>query len=275
MRTVQAAIQWRPVRVSVILEFQAFAMARGDEMSGRIFAPFLRKLLMVLPAALFAAMTVRPAASPNGQSQDQQSSSQPQSIADAARKSRETAKNATKPSKVITDDDLDREYIKPGAEGLTVDAPPKLETESPSPGAVAAAIAESSVSSDPAAVVAPSDDPEIAKLKEKIADAEKDAELARRDLALQQDTYYSNPDYVHDTAGKAKLDALQQQINDKQQEIDRLKTRLAAMEELQKKKRVPTKPAAGATSAPAAAPTSAPTDQSTNPNVTPPAQPKP
>jgi hypothetical protein len=37
---------------------------------------------------------------------------------------------------------------------------------------------------------------------------------------------------VHDTAGKAKLDSEKQQINDKQQEIERLKTRLAALEEL-------------------------------------------
>ncbi len=234
-------------------------------MSGRMFAPFLPKLVMVLPAALFAAMTVCPAALPKGQSQDQQSSdAQSQSIAEAARKSRQSAKNATKPSKVITDDDLDKENIKPGAQGLTVGAPAKLETQPPSPDAVAEAAATPSAPPDPATVAAASDDPEIARLKDTIADAEKDADLARRELALQQDTFYSNPDYEHDTAGKAKLAALQQQINDKQQEIDRLKTRLAALEEAQKKKR---------SAKPATAP--APADQSTNPNAVPPASPKP
>ena len=233
-------------------------------MSGRIFAPFLPKLVMVLPAALFAAMTVRPAASLNRRSQDQQSSdAQNQSIAEAARRSR-AAKNSTKPSKVITDDDLDKENIKPGAQGLTVDGPAKLETQPPSPDAVADAAATPSVPPDPATAAAPSDDPEIARLKDLIADAEKDADLARRDLALQQDTFYSNPDYVHDIAGKAKLAALQQQINDKQQEIDRLKTRLAALEELQKKKRA-RKPAAARL----------PADQSTRPGTVPPASPKP
>jgi len=212
-------------------------------MSGRIFAPFLPKLVMVLPAALFAAMTVRPAASPKGPSQDQQSSdAQTQSVAEAARRSRQSAKNATKPSKVISDDDLDREYIKPGAQGLTLDAPPKLETQPPPPDAVAEAAAKLSAPPDPATVPTPSDDPEIIKLKEAIADAERDADLARRELALDQDTFYSNPDYEHDTAGKAKLAALQQRINDKQQAIDRMKLRLAALEELQKKKRP--KPAA-------------------------------
>jgi len=232
-------------------------------MSGRIFAPFLPKLVIVLPAALLAAMSVCPAASPNGQSQDQQSSgAQSQSIAEAARRSR-AAKNSTKPSKVITDDDLDKENIKPGAQGLTVDGPAKLETQPPSPDAVADAAATPSVPPDPATAASPSDDPEIARLKDSIADAEKDADLARRDLALQQDTVYSNPDYQHDVAGKAKLAALQQQINDKQQEIDRLKMRLAAMEELQKKKRGKR----------AAAPV--PADQSANPATVPPASPKP
>ena len=238
-------------------------------MSGRIFAPFLHKLAMVLPAALFAALTVRPAALPNGQSQDQQSSdAQKQSIADAARKSREAAKNATKPSKVITDDDLDKENIKPGAQGLTVDGPAKLETQPPTAGAVAEAEVTPSTPPDPDTAAAASDDPEIKRLKDSIADAEKDADLSRRDMALQQDTYFSNPDYVHDTAGKAKLDALQQQINDQQQEIDRMKMRLAAMEELQKKKHA-VKPAA----TPAAG--STPADQTTNPSEVPPTAPKP
>ena len=130
---------------------------------------------------------------------------------------------------------------------------------------MADAAATSSVAPDPATVATASDDPEIVKLKDSIADAEKDAELARREVALQQDTFFSNPDHDHDIAGKANLDALEQQINDKQQEIDRLKMRLAAMGELQKKKRAPAKPA----TAPA------PGDQSTNPNAVPPASPKP
>jgi hypothetical protein len=231
-----------------------------------MFAPLLPKLVMVLPAALFAAMSVCPAALPNGQSQDQQSSdAQSQSIAEAARKSRQASKNSNKPSKVITDDDLDKENIKPGAQGLNVGAPAELETQPPSPAAVAEAAATPSTPPDPATAAAASDDPEIARLKDTIADAEKDADLARRDLALQQDTFYSNPDYVHDTAGKVKLAGLQQQINDKHQEIDRLKARLAKLEEAQKKKRASAKPAATP---------QAPTDQGANQNV-PPASAKP
>src|ERR1700722_8966738 len=265
MRTVQTEAQWREARVRVILELRVFVLARGDEMSGRMFAPFLPKLVMVLPTALLAAMTVCPAALPNRQSLDQQSSdAQSQSIAEAARKSRQAAKNSSKPSKVITDDDLDKENIKPGAQGLNVGAPAELETQPPSSDAVAEAAATPSTPPDPATVAAASDDPEIARLKDSIAEAEKDADFARRDLALQQDTFSSNPDYVHDTAGKAKLAGMQQQINDKQQDTDRLKARLAILEEAQKKKR-----------GKAAARPQAPADQSTNPNAVPPASPKP
>jgi type I restriction-modification system DNA methylase subunit len=204
-------------------------------MSGRISTSRVSKLIFAA-AVLFAATAPVRAVPRNGEPSQAQSSAdaQSQNIAEAARRSREQAKNATKPSKVITDDDLDKKGIKPGQQGLTVDAPAKLETQPPTPDAVAAAAATTSTSTDPATAPAPSDDPEIAQLKDQIADAEKDADLGNRELALQQDSYLSNPDHEHDTAGKAKVDALQQQISDKQQDIDRLKTRLAAMQELHK-----------------------------------------
>jgi type I restriction-modification system DNA methylase subunit len=235
-------------------------------MSGRIS---MSKVLVGIfaGAVVFGATVSAPAGSRrNEPSQDQSSTdAQSQNIAEAARRSREQAKNATKPSKVITDDDLDKKGVKPGQQGLTVDAPPQLETQPPTPGAVAAA-KEVMAATEPAAEVAPSDDPEVVRLKEQIADAEKDADLGKRELALQQDSYLSNPDHQHDTAGKAKVDALQQQIADKQQEIDRLKTRLAAAQELHKTPPPPAKPAnppAKPPAAPGVAPTGPPAGPAT------------
>jgi hypothetical protein len=57
-------------------------------------------------------------------------------------------------------------------------------------------------------------------------------DLAKRTLALDQDAYLSKPDYANDTAGKAKLDDEKQEISDKQQEVEKLKTRVSALEEL-------------------------------------------
>jgi hypothetical protein len=206
-------------------------------MSVRLGKPVAKTLIMGMFAG---ALAIAPydalgqgqqnSASQNGQNSATPSSTTSSSIADAARRSREQAKNATKPSKVVTDDDLDKGNIKPGAQGLTVDAPAQLETQPVAPGAVAAAEDSSTKPVDPAATPAPSDDPEIAHVKESIALAEKDADFMRRELALQQDTFFSNPDHEHDTAGQAKLDAAQQEIATKQQDIDRLKARLATLQ---------------------------------------------
>ena len=177
------------------------------------------------------------------QSQDSSSSDgQTQSIVDAAKRSREKARNSTRPSKVITDDDLDKGNLKPGAQGLNVDAPAKLETAPPGKEDVAAAAKTPLTPPDAATAPAAEDDPEILRLKASIADAEKDADLARRDLALQQDTFLSNADYAHDTAGKAKLATMQQDIDARQQDIDKMKVRLAALEELKRIRPAATKP---------------------------------
>jgi len=166
--------------------------------------------------------------------QSQQSASQDSSVADAARRAREKKKNPANPAKsrkVITDDDLDKRNFPPGNEGLNVGSAPQLETQPPSAQAVAAAeAADSSTEQD--AKDAAEQDRRIARLKEQIADAEKDLDLDKRQLALHQDSYFSNPDYSHDAAGKTKLAEEKQQIDSKQQEVERLKTKLATLEEL-------------------------------------------
>ena len=169
------------------------------------------------------------------QSQDaqaQQSASSNSSVADAARRARDQKKNSAKSSKVVTDDDLDRHVFKPGQAGFNVMAPPQMETEPPSPAAVAAAEAADIASDEEAQKEAAAQDSDIAKVKSQITQGERDLDVSRRQLALDQDSYFSNPDYAHNTAGKSNLDSEKQQINDRQEEIERLKIRLAALEEL-------------------------------------------
>jgi hypothetical protein len=163
----------------------------------------------LLPAATFA------------QSQDSQS------VAEAARRAREQKKAAAKPAPVITNDD-----VKPAA--------PAAPDSAPVPGAQApsaAGAANSPAGQAPADSAAP--DPkdektskEIAELKEQIKQAQSDVDVLLRQLSLEQDNYLSKPDYLHDTAGKAKVDGIKQQANDKQQELDRLKARLAELQPL-------------------------------------------
>lgn len=163
--------------------------------------------------------------------QPQQSGSPDSSVADAARRSREKKKNPAKSAKVITDDDLDRRNFPAGNAGLNVGSAPRLETEAPSPQAVEAAEAADSGAGEQDAKEAAAEDAKLARLKEQVADAEKDLDLAKRGLALDQDSFQSNPDYAHDAAGKAKLQDEKQQIDDRQRELDRLKAKLAELEE--------------------------------------------
>jgi hypothetical protein len=162
----------------------------------------------LLPAAAFA------------QSQD--------SVAEAARRARAQKKNSEKAAKIITDETLE---VKKGdvqsaaAEQLRRPGTPETPAQpAPANAPSSAAQNEKKASEDEKLTK------ELAALKEQIKQAQSDVDLAKREQALQQDTYFSNPDYVHDTAGKAKLDAMKQQITDKQQELDRLKARLAELQ---------------------------------------------
>src|SRR5436305_14265011 len=121
-------------------------------MERRKFARFLAALL----ACGFWVLTS------SAQPQDPQS----QSVADAARRARQdknSSKPASRPSKVITDDDLSS-TAKP-AEGVNVGAPPKLETQPPSQTAVAATKAADQVADSGKSEVKNGDDPEVAKAK--------------------------------------------------------------------------------------------------------------
>jgi hypothetical protein len=166
----------------------------------------------LLPAAVFA------------QSQDTQS------VAEAARRARAQKKNSEKPTKVITDDTLE---VKKGdvqsatAEQLRIPGTPATPAQPASNAPSSAVQGEKKASDDEQRAK------DIAALKEQIKQAQSDLDLAKRELALQQDTYFSNVNYARDTAGKAKLDELKQQVSDKQQELERLKARLTDLQAAQ------------------------------------------
>ena len=151
-----------------------------------------------------------------------------QSVAEAARRAREKKKDSAKPAKVITDDTLD---VKKGDVQSAVAEEPKIA------GAPEAANQSANGTANPAAgdakTQAASDEKlkkEIAAVKERLKDALGDLDLLQRENRLDQDTYYSEPNFAGDTAGKQKLDDEQQKMSDKRQEIDRLKAKLADLQ---------------------------------------------
>jgi hypothetical protein len=163
------------------------------------------------------------------------------SVADAARLNRETKKNLARQSRVISNEDLDLEYFKAGQEGLNLGAPAsETLVSSEAAAAVGDQVPASTENESPegkGSDEAAAEDAEIAKLKKQIVDAEQDLDLQQRELALDQDTVYSNPNYTDSKTGKGKLDAEQRRILDRQAEIERLKSHLAVLQDLQKRRK--------------------------------------
>lgn len=180
-------------------------------------------LQVVLVASLLPAVAF-------AQSQDTQS------VAEASRRAREQKKPPAKPAKVITDEDI-KPAPQPGSATPAVqDATAASGTASSATDATAASSGIAASTEKPASSPAVSDAEEkkkakeLAELKAKIKEAASDVDLLQREQKLENDSYYSNTDYIHDTAGKAKLDDLKQQISDKQQELERLKAHLLELQ---------------------------------------------
>ena len=129
---------------------------------------------------------------------------------------------------VISNNDVDLKNFKPGSAGLNVGAPARLETQSPNPARVEMVTLEEKVASLKRALRIACDSPEDAGVQTKIDAAEQELDSLQRQLALDQDTYYSNPNHAGDTAGKAKLDAELERKQSLQSEIERLKHELSA-----------------------------------------------
>ena len=184
---------------------------------------YLRPILAMLALGLFLPLWVAQA-----QAQDSQS----ESVAEAARRARAKKKTEKPPKRVITEDDLKpatpetvtsatavQDRIPGSAQNKTENASSPAAPPSGEPASTAGSDKEK------AAKLAA----ELKKVKEQLEAAQKELGLLERELTLERDNYYKNPDFVHDTAGKTKLDGLSQQIADKQQEVESLKAKLAAL----------------------------------------------
>ena len=176
-------------------------------------------LIRIAIAAVVAAVSL-----PVGSAQSQDS----QSVAEAARRAREKKKEAAKPTKVITDENLD---VKKGDVQSAVAEEPKIAgaedaKAQPARGAPNAAPANGAAKDEKKEKLKK----ELTELKEQIKQSLMDLDLLQRENRLDQDAYYSKPNYGSDTAGKQKLDNEKQEISSKQDEVARLKAKLADLQ---------------------------------------------
>jgi hypothetical protein len=151
---------------------------------------------------------------------------QTQSVADAARQSRAAKK--TKTAKVISNEDIDPTSYRPGNQGLNVGSAPTSDSQAPNAAEVKTDVKtdNAQLTAETTATVKPGEDPAIAKAREDLAAAAEKLDLLKRANALDQDTYFSKPNYTTDHDGQAKLDAEQTEINAQQAMVDDLKAKL-------------------------------------------------
>jgi len=158
------------------------------------------------------------------------------SVADAARRARQQKQAASKPAPVITNDTLRPAPASTGAAAVSTEA--SADSTAPSPSAA-------STEQKPAADTeqdAERKKQEIAELKQQIAEKQEALKFLQRDLALKQDTFYSNPDHQHDSDGKSKLDSAQTDIKQLEDDIAALKAKLADLGPEKKTRPAPSQP---------------------------------
>jgi chromosome segregation ATPase len=148
------------------------------------------------------------------------------SVADAARRARQQKQAATKPAPVITNDTLRPAPASTQASAESATAGPSAASTKQTPAADTEEDAERKKQ-------------EIAELKQQIAEKQEALKLLQRDLALKQDTFYSNPDHQHDAEGKSKLDSVKTDIQQMQDDIAALQAQLANLGPEEKSKPAP------------------------------------
>jgi len=196
---------------------------------------FWIKALLILPALYLAGLT----AYAQQQGSSQQQTSDP--VADAARKAREEKKNAQKPKKVYTDDDVRHNLGGPAA--------PSSTSGTGSAGASSAggapASGEKKVGGEQkAGKEEKGEDPKseaawrkrFQDQREKIAKAERELDILQREAQKSQVQYYTDPQKaMTEQNSQAEVNEKMAKIQAKKQEIAQLKQGLDDLEDQQRK----------------------------------------
>lgn len=202
----------------------------------------------ILAAAICAAglclATLGAAASAQQSSQDSQASRSTQSapphngepqtdpLAAAARRAREKQKEQTNPAKVWDNDNL------PTAGDVNVVGPPAPSSSTEAAAGSAEQTAEESATpaTGSTAKIDKSElEAQLKSAKDNLKRLQSQLDFAQRKLALDQQTFYQNPNYASDRAGaqalkdeQSQIDAQKQQVDAAQKKVDELTSKLQA-----------------------------------------------
>lgn len=150
-----------------------------------------------------------------------------QSVAEAARRAREKKKTGVKPVKTLTDDDL------PPAGSANASAAAnaaKTDDSAAAPAAAAAPKPADAASTEKAKLEHAANVAALDRAKKSLVQSEGELDVMQRKEKLDSDAYYTKPDFSSDSDGKAKLEAEEQEITTKQEDIETLKVRIAELQ---------------------------------------------
>ena len=189
----------------------------------------VRTLALILPLACSFALPLA--------AQDSQNTS----VADAARRSREQKKASTKPATIITNDTLTPAPTP--APAAATNAPTGQQSAVTAEGVAAPTGSNTADQNAPSAAdEAEKKKKDVEDLKQQVAALQGEVDLVQRSLSLDQDAFYSKPDFSNDKDGKAKLDAALADLKQKQDDLAQLKAKLAGLGGVEEPK-APTPPA--------------------------------
>lgn len=159
-----------------------------------------------------------PTSSDQGQTAPAQNGqSQGDSLAAAARRAREKQKEQTKPAKVWDNDNI------PTSGGVDVVGTSAQGTPAAVPGSAAGESAQAQTPGGAESSAKPKKSDLEAQLKsaqENLKNLKTQLDFAQRKLALDQQSYYQNPNYASDAAGAKALKDEQSQIDAQKQQVD-------------------------------------------------------
>jgi DNA repair exonuclease SbcCD ATPase subunit len=153
------------------------------------------------------------------------------SVAEAAKRTRQQKQESAKPVKVITNDEIPSVPTPAPAAAPTApadNAAPPAPAEGSTPTDATAAV-DKKKSAAETAEDAEAKNAEIESLQKQIRELQDAISTQKGEIALDQNTFYSNPDYTHNTAGKDKLDREKSDLERMQAEMEELKSKLEAL----------------------------------------------
>jgi hypothetical protein len=146
------------------------------------------------------------------------------SVAEAARRARQQKQESAKPAKVITNDTLPAPPATPSESAAPV---AQGDTSAPAGAAAPAGEAKKAAADSPEELEKKKE--QIESLRKQIAFKQDEITTQQGEIALDQATYYSNPDYQLHTAEKAKIDGEKVALERMDAEMADLKAQLAEL----------------------------------------------